>query len=124
MKSFLRWVEDTAELEGSPALSEPQDKKGEGNMSLAKVVENRIKSIVNELGPDQQKKGTTEQIYAAIADYVGKMSGGAKQPPQDNQAQPQPPQDSQAQPAQGNPPASQQGMVMNPVATGNNPRGI
>lgn len=113
MKSFLRWVE-TAE-DGSPALSEPQDKKGEINMNLAKVVENRIKSIIQELGPDGDRKGSPEEILAAIADYVGKMGGNNKEPAQQQQ---QAPQD---QALQGNPTASNQGMQMNPVAAGNIP---
>lgn len=111
MKSFLRWVETT---EGSPALSEPQNEKGEGGMRLAKIVENRIKAMIRNLGPEEMKKGSEQEIIAAIADCVSKMGGQA---PQQNQA---PANDQAAAPASQEA-QPQQPQAMNPVASGNTP---
>lgn len=80
MKSFLRWIE----TEEFPSLSEPQHKKNEANESLAKVIENRIKSIILDIGPQggKNQKGTEQEILTAIMDCAKKMSGGE----QSNQA--------------------------------------
>jgi len=118
VKSFLRWIE----TEEFPSLSEPQHKKNEANESLAKVIENRIKSIIVDIGPQggKNQKGTEQEILAAIMDCAKKMSGGGEQPAQAAQSQQQPGQDAAAPggapaapaaPDQGQPP-----QAMNPVA--------
>ncbi len=77
MKSFLNWIEESS-------LSEPEHKKGEYNMSLDKIVERRIKSIIMDL--ESSEKGTQEEILESIVKYAEKM--GIKRPePQEPQMQ-------------------------------------
>lgn len=91
MKSFLNWIKN----EESYSISEPQHKKGEYNMSLDKIVEKRIKSIIMDL--ESSEKGTQEEIFNSIFKYMEKM--GVKKPSepeqQDSQMPQQDPQDLQ-----------------------------
>jgi hypothetical protein len=114
MKSFLRWIES----EEFPGVSEPQHKKGEDNESLSKVVENRIKSIILDLGPDGKNKGTREKILAAVADCVKKMGVGNEQQgqqPQGNQGAPADPNNQGGAPAATQPQGQPQ-QAPSPVA--------
>jgi hypothetical protein len=109
MKSFLSWMES----EETPALSEPQDKKGEGDMNLDALVERRMKSMIEELG---RKGNATKQILSSVGKYIGKMGASNAESKDetdqgDQQAPEQEMQVPQAQPA----PAMQQGQP--PVRT-------
>lgn len=91
MKSFLRWMEN----EESPALSEPQHKRGESNMGLDALVERRMKQIIMDL--EGSGKGTQQEILASVGKYLS--SKGVPQNQQTDQSQPkeQPQQADQAQ---------------------------
>lgn len=76
MKSFLRWIES----EETPALSEPQHKKGEANMALDEILEKRMKSIIMDL--ESSGKGTQQEILKSAERFIKKMGGnqGEKEP--------------------------------------------
>ena len=107
MKSFLTWLES----EESPALSEPQHKKGEANMALDDIVGRRVKSMIMEL--EGGGKGTQKEILASVGRYLKKMGSDDQNQPQGQQQQSQQPQD-QMEP-------QPQGMEINPAAQGRVP---
>ena len=74
MIPFSKWIE---------TVSEPQDKAGEANLDLEKVVEKRLMQMIMNLETDG--KGSRQEIIQSIK----KIVGGAVQQPQQPQSQPQ-----------------------------------
>lgn len=83
------------ESEESPALSEPQHKKGETNMRLEAIIERRMRQMIMDL--ESSGKGTQEEILASVVKYAEKKGAKTEQP----QAQQQP--DQAQQPAMAPP---------------------
>jgi hypothetical protein len=76
MIPFSKWIE---------TVSEPQDKAGEANLDLEKVVEKRLMQMIMNLETDG--KGSRQEIIQSIKKIVG--GAGAVQQPQQPQSQPQ-----------------------------------
>jgi hypothetical protein len=76
MIPFSKWIE---------AVSEPQEKAGEGSLDLEKVVEKRLMQMVMNLETDG--KGSRQEIIQSIKKIVG---GAVQQPQQPQQPQSQP----------------------------------
>lgn len=74
MKSFLSWMES----EESPALSEPQHKKGETNMRLDAIIERRMRQMIMDL--ESSGKGTQEEILASVVKYAEKKGAKTEEP--------------------------------------------
>lgn len=95
LPKFHNWIEN---LDGNPSsLSEPQHKKGEESLTLNKLVEKRIKEMIDEF--QSKGKASQEQVVGSIKYFLDKnMPQGQNQSAQD-QNQGQIPQDqNQGQP--------------------------
>lgn len=84
MRSFLSWMES----EESPALSEPQHKKGETNMRLDAIIERRMRQMIMDL--ESSGKGTQEEILASVVKYAEKKGAKTEEPQAQQQQQPDP----------------------------------
>jgi uncharacterized membrane protein len=84
---FRTWIENLEEE--NPSLSEPQHKTGEKNLSVNKLVEKRIKEMVQELSI----KGKAEEndIYNAIKQFLDKNSNQTSNNAPGDQTQPEDP---------------------------------
>lgn len=108
MKNFLSWMEG----EESPALAEPQHKKGEGNLRLDDITERRIRQMIMDL--ESSGKGTKEEVLASMMKNMKKMGvkeedpSGKMQQNQDNSSQQEsPPNMLQSGLPQGSQPSGQ-----------------
>ena len=92
LPSFLKFIEEVEETSG---VSSPQHEVGEESLPLNKVVEKRIKEIINEF--QTKGKATEKEIIASLDYNVKKMLGS--QDPNSQQPQETPPnsQDQQQQ---------------------------
>jgi hypothetical protein len=95
LPKFHNWIEN---LDGNPSsLSEPEHKKGEESLTLNKLIEKRMKEMIEEF--QSKGKATPEQVVDSIKYFLGKNSPqdqNQNQPPQ-NQAQAQPQDQAQGQ---------------------------
>jgi pyruvate/2-oxoglutarate dehydrogenase complex dihydrolipoamide acyltransferase (E2) component len=66
------------ESEESPALSEPQHKKGETNMRLDAIIERRMRQMIMDL--ESSGKGTQEEILASVVKYAEKKGTKTEEP--------------------------------------------
>jgi len=107
---------DNSEEESS-SLSEPQHEKGESSLTLNKLVEKRLKEMIDRL----QIKGTADenQVLDAISYFLNKNA-----PKQTQEPQGQPPNAPQGQPPnapQGQPPNAPQGGDMTQLSPPQSP---
>jgi len=91
LPKFLQFLE---ELESG--VLPPQHEMGEENLTLNKVIEKRIKEIVNEF--ETKNKATKEEVLNSFYQNISKMMGKAQDQGQPNQASNQ--GQSQSQPQQ------------------------
>lgn len=98
--SFLRWAEQNEDQMGS--LSEPQHEVGEKDMDLKSTVEKKMMELAQSLVDG--KKGSKQEILAAMKAVVDSASSASDQNKnqQQGQNQDQPPEQAQT-PAQGRP---------------------
>lgn len=101
--NFYTWLEDSSSLdmqnapnedsmdsqEDSSSLSEPQDKVGETSLTLNKLVEKRIKEMMNEL--QNKGKGSEEDILNSINYFLSKNGSAPKEDQKTPEEQPMPP---------------------------------
>lgn len=85
---FHVWIEDIG-----VSVSEPQHEKGEDNLSLDRLVEKKIKELINSV---KIKKNTRpeqsvdeNQIINSIKSYLEKISPQQQEPQENPDAQPQ-----------------------------------
>lgn len=72
LPNFYSWLEQT-DVEGSPSgVSEPQHKAGENNLPLNKLVEKRIKEMIEEF--TSKGTATEDEIISSINSYLNKNS--------------------------------------------------
>ena len=73
---FRFWIEDVEA--GGVSVSQPQHKKGEDSLDIDKMVEKRIKELINEL---KIKRNIDEnQIINSIKSYLGKSNQNQSEP--------------------------------------------
>ena len=98
LPSFLKFIEQSEES----GVSSPQHELGEESLTLNKVIEKRIKEILNEF----KTKGiaTEEQVLASVEYNLKKMMGSPAASSQNQQVQntQQPTQQNTQQPTQQN----------------------
>ena len=81
---FRSWLENSGE-EGS-SLSEPVHKSGEGGLSTYKLVEKRIKEMIQELS--DKGVATEEEINNSIKQFIDKnLKSKEESPSQDSSQQ-------------------------------------
>ena len=72
LPSFYNWLEQT-DVEDTPSgVSEPQHKAGENNLPLNKLIEKRMKEMIEEF--TSKGTATEEDIINSINNYLNKNS--------------------------------------------------
>jgi len=95
LPNFYQWLEQ-ADVEDMPSgISEPQHKAGENNLPLNKLIEKRMKEMIEEF--TSKGTATEDDILNSISNYLNKNSN-QQQPPDQNQ----PPSDPNQQPPDQN----------------------
>jgi hypothetical protein len=110
LPNFYQWLEQ-ADVEDMPSgVSEPQHKTGENNLPLNKLIEKRMKEMIEEL--TSKGTATEDDILSSIGNYLNKNSNQQQtsdqnQPSSDPNQQPldqnQPLSDPNQQPSDQNP---------------------
>lgn len=91
LPNFYQWLEQ-ADVEDMPSgVSEPQHKSGENNLPLNKLIEKRMKEMIEEF--TSKGMATKDDILNSISDYLNKNSNQQQldqnqQQPDQNQQQP------------------------------------
>ena len=78
MIPFSKWIE---------TVSEPQDKAGEKNGDLEKVVEKRLMMMIDDMSRDG--KGSRQEIIKVVKDLVNSVGNQPQPGGQQNGGQPQ-----------------------------------
>lgn len=95
LPSFLKFVEQQEEQQAG--VGSPQHEVGEESLSLDKVIEKRIKEMLNEF--KTKRRATDQEVLSSIDNIIKKMIGSDtnKQNQIDQQAQPNQDQIDQSQ---------------------------
>lgn len=87
MIPFSKWIE---------AVSEPQDKAGEANLDLEKVVEKRLMGMIDDIAMDKSKN--RQDVIKVVKDLVNSVGNQPQSGGQQTVGQPQGQEQPQSQP--------------------------